>query len=372
MNITGVWFDGKTSQQLEVLATLDAARQLTVRRTDSNALVVTEAFADLRFSSRIGNTPRSVYFASGGELKTKDNKTIDEWLEHFHPSMGSKVIHVLESRWRYVLLSLVAVIFVTWASVVYGVPAVSKWIAKVLPDQVAIMASQQALKTLDELFFEESELSEEHQNQLRNYFQTAQLDHKNYQFTVLFRQGGPLGANAFALPDGTIVFTDQMVNLAEDDDELLAIFFHEVGHVVHQHGMRSMVQSSLLGFLVIAMTGDVGATAEILLFLPAFLSEMSYSRQFEREADGYALDYMRQQGIATEHFVNIMQRLEKFARCYEPVEKTDQDQSESEKEVVELDLNNCPAAENGEENNWSKYLSTHPPTDERLQPFMTE
>ena len=32
--------------------------------------------------------------------------------------------------------------------------------------------------------------------------------------TVLFRKGGRVGPNAFALPDGTIIFTDEMVRLA--------------------------------------------------------------------------------------------------------------------------------------------------------------
>ena len=57
-------------------------------------------------------------------------------------------------------------------------------------------------------------------------------------------------ANAFALPGGTVVMTDAIVQAAADkgisDDALVGVLAHEIGHVVHRHGMRMVVEQGVL------------------------------------------------------------------------------------------------------------------------------
>ena len=50
-------------------------------------------------------------------------------------------------------------------------------------------------------------------------------------YTLVFRKSDAIGANAMALPSGTIVVTDGLVTLAEDDREILGVLAHEAGHV---------------------------------------------------------------------------------------------------------------------------------------------
>lgn len=145
----------------------------------------------------------------------------------------------------------------------------------------------------------------------------------------------------FALPDGTIIFTDEMVRLAQHDEELMAVLAHEVGHVVHRHGLRAIIQNSLLGFALLAITGDAAGSSELFLGLPVLLTQLAYSRTFELEADSYALDYLRAHDIPPIHFARLMRRIE-------------QTTSPSSK---------------GSDPTWSGYLSSHPLTTERIQPF---
>ena len=63
-----------------------------------------------------------------------------------------------------------------------------------------------------------------------------------------FRASPALGPNAFALPSGIIVVTDELVTLAHDDREILAVLGHELGHVAHRHVMRQLLQSSATPF----------------------------------------------------------------------------------------------------------------------------
>jgi Zn-dependent protease with chaperone function len=37
--------------------------------------------------------------------------------------------------------------------------------------------------------------------------------------------------NALALMSGDIIFTDAFIDLAENNEEVLAVFFHEIGHL---------------------------------------------------------------------------------------------------------------------------------------------
>ncbi|MCK7469253.1 MAG: M48 family metallopeptidase [Desulfosudis oleivorans] len=80
------------------------------------------------------------------------------------------------------------------------------------------------------------------------------------------------------------------------DDELLAVLAHEAGHVAHRHGVQRIIQDSLLAFAISAVTGDASGTSQLFLGLPVMLTELAYSRDFEREADRYALDTLRSPG----------------------------------------------------------------------------
>jgi predicted Zn-dependent protease len=89
------------------------------------------------------------------------------------------------------------------------------------------------------------------------------------------------------------------------------------------------------------MTGDVSGSSELFLGLPVLLTELAYSRQFEREADTFALTSLRTNGIAPVHFASLMRRIEN--------QKSSASDRASEK--------------------WVNYLSTHPLTKERLKGF---
>lgn len=88
-------------------------------------------------------------------------------------------------------------------------------------------------------------------------------------------------ANAFALPDGTILITRGMLALADDEAELAAVLAHEIGHAVSGDGlarvdgqsgdrMTQEVRADQLGFGYLVAAGyDGEAQADILAALAA-------------------------------------------------------------------------------------------------------
>ena len=338
MSVSGQLFDGKTSAARAARLSVDGQGQVSVSWDDGNARFQWEA---LSISSRLGNTPRHISLPDGSRFETDDNDGVDALLhsrEADHPSLW---LHRLESRMRYVVLGLVVTVLFVWGMVQYGLPAAARVVAQKLPVAVSTGISDQVLSQLDDTFFAASTLPEPTRENLQQRFaEVVAPVEQNYPFQLLFRQGGKhLGANAFALPSGMILMTDELVKLAESDDELVAIMAHEVGHVVHRHGLRQVLQHSALMLIITYMTGDVSS---LVGALPVMLMQLGYSRDFEREADQYALAYLHRAGIETSHFAHIMQRLE------------------------------AEHGDGGEGDALRNYLSTHPATSERIQPFLEQ
>ena len=340
--IQGKWFDGQTSAQIDaVLKVYDNGAWQLVRVDNGDVLLKKSSFTP-QVSPRLANTARMLTFDDGSAFETLDNQGVDKILTMLRRSHWSTWVHMFESRMRYILPAIVIMAFLAFAVARYGVPAAAKVITAHLPQAVFDKAGEQTLSFLDRMIFEPTALDDEVVERVRRHFQPAIDAHPQLNLQVMFREGGrKIGPNAFALPGGQIIFTDRMVEIADSDDELLAVLVHEIGHVVHQHGMRRVVQDSLLSFAILAVTGDASGVSELFLGLPVVLTELAYSRGFENEADRYALDYMQLHGIPAHHFADILMR----------ISAVDEEQAESDGKK------------------WSSYLSTHPSTGERIKAF---
>ena len=341
ITVEGQWFDGRTSAQIAVVLRVYDNEAVEVLRAGNGDVVYRRKRFDAKVSDRLADTPRAICFPDGAVLETDDNAGVDRILGAFCRDHWSLWVHILESRRRYVLAAFLIVLLIAAATVKYVVPVAAKVVTAALPESIHRMADEQTLNFLDKAALDESELPEETATRVRKHLQPAIDNHPALDLVVVFRKGGKLGPNAFALPGGTIVFTDEMVEAAKDDDELLAVMAHEIGHVFHQHGMRRMVQDSMLSFAILALTGDASGVSELFLGLPVVLTELAYSRGFERDADRYALDYLLAHDVPPERFADILSRIDK----------------------------NHKEQKSEEGGGWTGYLATHPPTPERVQAF---
>jgi Zn-dependent protease with chaperone function len=264
----------------------------------------------LRVPARLGNTPRRIALADGSEFETDDNDGVDAVLDRHGPRRHGW-LHRMESRVAAVLLATVLVLVAGGVFVAYGIPALSRVAAFALSPETNEMLAEGTLEVLDRSF-RPSRLSEQRQAELRVLFdELVDTLAVTPAPELLLRAGGPLRANAFALPDGTVILTDELVSLSEDDRELVGVMAHELGHVAQRHGLRQAIQSSALALGIVLVTGDLSATSGAVAALPALLAEARYSRAFEEEADAYALDYLLRSGVDPEHLAALLERLER-------------------------------------------------------------
>lgn len=301
------FYDGNTSARQEVEIQFGPPGQLRISGLERELMV---PLSQLKISPRIGNTPRSIYLPNGAKCETLDNDAIDSVLARYGQSTWQRFLHKLETRLVYVVLALVITVISVWGLVQYGVPALAERAARSVPTSVDEVLGREALSVLDQSIFSPSELDAERQRELRTLLAgITQRIEDTHLYRLEFR--GAVGANAFALPSGLIVVTDELVGLAENDNEMLAVLAHEVGHVVYRHQLRRLLQDSVTVLIIASIAGDVTSLTSLSAVLPTLMIEAKYSRDFEREADQFALRYLRDNNIRLHHFSDILLRLER-------------------------------------------------------------
>jgi len=224
-------------------------------------------------------------------------------------------------------------VLIMLVTVVYVIPIAAEYVAYKIPVSAERRMGEDGLAILDKFMFQPSKLPEKRKNDLIDYFNKA-VGEQGKALDIRFRSSEKIGENAFALPSGIIVFTDEMVNFSQDDRELLGILAHEIGHVRKRHVLRHLLQDSTTGLLLILITGDIGSASSLVATLPTVLVQARFSRQFENESDDYAISFLKQRGISTQYLADILSRLQK---------KNDETESEI-----------------------SAFISSHPATSKRL------
>jgi Zn-dependent protease with chaperone function len=309
IEVSGFYYDGKTAGRTEVAIRFHENGLLEIISADFK---LDSSLKTARISPRIGNTCRSIYLADGGKLESFANNELDVVADYFSQNIYQAFVHKLEKKLHYVIASLAITVLVVWAGIEFGVPLVAKSAAYAMPFTVEQNIGKQGLETLDKVFFQTSQLPASTKQQLTHRFHQAilGLPHaKDYQLE--FRSSKELGANALALPGGIIIVTDELVKLADNDEQILAVLGHETGHVVNKHGLRSLFQDSFTALLMAGLLGDVSSISSLAVTLPTILVESRYSRKFEMEADDYAVVFLKNQHIAPMVFAQILTHLQK-------------------------------------------------------------
>ncbi len=257
----------------------------------------------------LGRTPRLVRLPGGAFCEVADRTTFATMLAA--GGVAGSALSKWERSWTPAIASVGLVALAAVLGYVYGLPAVATGVAGRLPQSALNVLSAHTLRVLDARWLDPSELAAARRSDLLDQFQRLRWPSAPARpLELQFRRSPALGANAFALPSGLIVVTDDLVSLVADDRELLAVLAHEAAHVDQRHGVRSMLQASALTLLITWYVGDISALA---VAAPTALLQTRYSRVFERDADLYAVRALQLNGISSEHFADVLSRIEAVA-----------------------------------------------------------
>lgn len=272
------------------------------------------ALADARITARLGNIPRHIHFENGAQFTTQDNEGIDRVITAAGFARNPSRIHKLENNLSIALASLALLAVSVFLFFQYGVPALAERAVAIMPHDVESTVATQTIEAMDKIFFTETTLDEDKQHDIRMNFNNILREQGFEQnISLLFRNSERVGPNAFALPDGNIIVTDQLVNLAEDNEEIIAVLGHELGHIVNKHSMRRIIENSAITLVVFTITSDTNTVIQAASTFPAMLINNKYSREYEGEADRYGLDFLERAGISPEYYATILHKLDEHA-----------------------------------------------------------
>lgn len=329
--LPATWYDGRDSRGRPSQLSCPAAGTL---RLDSEGEVLEFAAAELSISPRLGRMERIVTLPQLGQLQMADSPLLDQWLPDRDRIEGWA--HRLERHRTAAIGAGVATVLSIVLFFQFGLPWMADRVAPLVPRAMEQAIGAQSMAILDGTQLSHSRLSSDRRRDLDVQFRAmvAGLP-REYDYQLAFRHAPKLGPNAFALPDGRLVVTDQLVELVESDAELLAVLAHEAGHHEHRHGMRQALESSAVVVVAGFLFGDLSGTGSLSVSIPVLLLESGFSRDHEREADAFAFELLRRRGRSPADFAAVMQRLADHYgnRDFGPV----------------------------------SYLSTHPPSEDRIR-----
>jgi Zn-dependent protease with chaperone function len=115
-------------------------------------------------------------------------------------------------------------------------------------------------------------------------------------------------ANALALPGGEILVFRGLIAKADNAGEVAGVLAHEIGHVAHRDGTRTMLQAGGVSLLFGMLLGDFIGGGAVVLAARSVL-QSSYSRRAEAKADAYGAELMNKAGGDAHALAVILARI---------------------------------------------------------------
>jgi Zn-dependent protease with chaperone function len=322
--LRALWFDGRTSAGRPVDVQLGPGARgpsLALAAAGGDSLVLHHEQVQWPERWSASRRPRKLIVDLGphGSLQVDDPAAWEAALDAagHRPSLAQR----MHTRWSTFALVFAVAAVLVFAFYRWGTPWAATQLTRQVPMSWETTLSEGFLRDLDASWLKPSKVPAERQAALRARFdalaRTLPAELRRYpgyapRLVLHFRRG--MGANAFALPGGTIVMTDGIVELADKhqlgNDALVGVLAHEIGHVMHRHTTRLIVEQGVLNVGLGLALGDV---SWLLSTGSSLLTGLSYRRSHETEADCFALALMTRTGGRTEPMADLLLQMESAA-----------------------------------------------------------
>jgi predicted Zn-dependent protease len=130
--------------------------------------------------------------------------------------------------------------------------------------------------------------------------------------------------NAFALPGGFIAVHTGLISTSETESELASVLSHEIAHVTQRHiarmlGQQQQMQMPMLAALAAAILlgrsrPDLASGAAVAAQAGAVQTQLSYSRDFEREADRLGFRALETAGFDPHAMAGFFEKMQRASR----------------------------------------------------------
>lgn len=193
------------------------------------------------------------------------------------------------------------------ATFLIGVPLAAAPLADVVPPRYRAQIAEISWSQVEALtnVCDDSDEAERILNDVAYRLMTASnVAHKDDIWISIVDASFP---NAFALPDSSIVVTDELIAMTEHPDELIGVIAHEIAHIEHNHIMKNIIRHVGAGIFFDVVFGGAGA-GQAVAIASVNLAGLRYSRDDEAEADARGLDYLDAAAIDADGLARLFDR----------------------------------------------------------------
>jgi Zn-dependent protease with chaperone function len=289
------FFDGQTSKH----------QLVNLEFTNSNVIVhlqngetITISLSDVKVQPKLGTIPRVLDFPNNACVHVSDHDTLEKLLPH-----KRDWIHLLENNWKFVVTSFTSIIVFGLLMYFVIIPWGAKAAAPKMTKTFGESLTKDTITYLETTSLLEKETKSKYEDRLES-IRSFEIMQPYAEYKILLYSAPAVGANAFALPNDTIIVTHQLLDLIDDDMEILAILMHEIGHVKKYHVMERIIKDSMVSIIMFSLFGADWTS------IPMVVLSTSYSRDVEKEADLYAAYLLRKHNLPASLLGKALERIE--------------------------------------------------------------
>jgi Zn-dependent protease with chaperone function len=258
--------------------------------------------------------PVLIYLPGGAHCEIAPADRAQVWAGlGFRPS----AVQRWQRYWPAALAAVGLLLALLGATVIWGIPAAAERVAQALPDTVDMSLGRRIFAAMEKTgLTQQSRLSDERIAEVEAIWRTVLPQHPRIPLRLVVRAMPTIGANAFALPDGTVLVGDLMVRQAlagapdfgpNETAALAGVLAHEIGHIEHRHSARALARSSLTAGLSAVLFGDFSA---VVAGGPAVLLDARHSRDMETDADNYAIAALRARHLSLLPLADVLDTMD--------------------------------------------------------------
>lgn len=127
--------------------------------------------------------------------------------------------------------------------------------------------------------------------------------------------------NAFAAPSGLVFINSGLIETMDNENELVGVMAHEIGHVVRRHIADSIDKGTKIGIGTAAMIlagialggGNLSEAVITGAMATSTAMNLKFSRQNEEEADRQSFTWMRQMGRDPNALLTMMGKMRRIS-----------------------------------------------------------
>lgn len=338
------YYDGKTANPRNVSLLLTG---VSFQIMEEETVLETWSLNDLTIIDHPAPPVPGIF----GSRKNKDARlyisNAKEWKELYDrlPKHTKKKL-VLPSNWSsfiiYIIAAIISLIFLFKMF-----PRLVEQTAYLIPMKMERAIGQKAVKSM--LKGEKICRAPEGSAALQEILQKLKAQTSRKVQYKIYVVNDDFTLNAFAAPGGYLVLYSKIIENAKSPEEVAGVLAHEIAHIDLYHTTKGIMRSLGMQLVLSMMVG--GTSAETVA---GFLSQMSYSRNDEAEADMHGREIMINAKIDPKGIRKFFETMQTWkGEFYSALTE----EEGHEKDTLDNILN-APFWE---------YLSTHPNTAKRIK-----